>query len=71
MTTTMNDIPVADRIRQWRKHGRRWARAAEGAWKRGGDVAPDEMAAAAAMATMYFALALDAEHFGDLPELEE
>ena len=71
VTTDINDMPVADRIKQWRKHGRRWARAAHGAWKRGDEAPPEEMAAAAAMAAMYFALALDAEHFGDLPELEE
>jgi len=67
----VNDVPIDERIRDWRKRGRAFARLAQQYAFGDDDVSNEELAAAASLATMYFTLALDAEHFGDLPELEE
>jgi hypothetical protein len=55
-----------DNINQWRKIARHYARTAQRSAK---DDEYELATACASLATMYFALALDAAHFGELPEL--
>ena len=60
--------PLAVRIRRWREEARRVAQEAMLVHHRGDE---DRTVANATRASMYFALALDAKHFGDLPEPNE
>lgn len=62
--TNLGKSPLEARIDDWRRQARSAAHAAILAHDRG---YPRQAGASAALATMYFALALDAKHFGDHP----
>lgn len=57
----LKDWSIPDRIEGWRREGRRFARIAH----------EEDDAEAAALATMYFVLALDADRFGELPDIDD
>jgi hypothetical protein len=65
----INRIPLDERIEGWRDAGRYHARQAQRLFA---DNEPDlvEVAAHAAYSAMAFAVALDAKHFGDLPDID-
>lgn len=63
----MDNIANRDRVERWRAKAHYWALiASNGGRKRHPDTATVETAAA--LASMYLALAMDAAHFGELPK---
>lgn len=64
----MSDFSIPERIVRWRKYARQEARVAQNA-ARDGD--GDEAILASSLATMYLALAADADRFGELPEIPD
>ncbi|ART68189.1 hypothetical protein BTO20_05960 [Mycobacterium dioxanotrophicus] len=61
------DFSIPERIVRWRRYAREEARAAQKA----ADDNPAEAILAASLATMYLALAADADRFGELPEIPD